>query len=262
MFSIGEFSRLCMVTAKTLRHYDAIGLLMPAAQNEQTGYRYYNAGQFTDMLLIQRFKQYGFSLEEIGRLLHADPTAQAKAMEGKLAELQKTHEEQGVLLAKMEQDVRKLRKGKTIMDHKLDVKIVEREPVDIVSVWETIAIKDFGTLFGKLGQKMQETGAKPAGAPIALYHSMEFDPDKTEVELAYPTNTKVAVTRTLGGGTCAMAVHKGAYQSLHESYTAIAQWIDQNGYRITNAPYEIYINDPGSVSENELITEIYFPVAK
>ena len=29
MLSIGEFSKICQVTVKTLRHYDRIGLLKP-----------------------------------------------------------------------------------------------------------------------------------------------------------------------------------------------------------------------------------------
>ncbi|MDL2236288.1 MerR family transcriptional regulator [Christensenellaceae bacterium OttesenSCG-928-K19] len=262
MFSIGEFSRLCMVTAKTLRHYDAVGLLTPAYLNEQTGYRYYHAQQLTDMLTIQRLKQYGFSLEEIRDILHAGPKVQAMAMAGKLEEAQAAYDEQGILLKQMEQDIKQLEKGKKIMENKLDVTIVKREPVALISVYETIAIKDFCILFEKVEKKMEETGAECSGAPIAIYHSMEFDPEKTEVELGYPTRTDAAVTRTLAGGTCATAVHKGPYGKLHETYTAIAQWIDKNGYRITNPPYEVYVSDPDNTAENDLITEIYFPVAK
>lgn len=39
MLSIGEFSKLCMVTTKTLRHYDLIGLLKPKELNNENGYK-------------------------------------------------------------------------------------------------------------------------------------------------------------------------------------------------------------------------------
>jgi hypothetical protein len=39
MFSIGEFARLGGVSVRTLRHYDEIGLLRPAAVDPDTGYR-------------------------------------------------------------------------------------------------------------------------------------------------------------------------------------------------------------------------------
>jgi DNA-binding transcriptional MerR regulator len=45
MFSIGEFARLGGVSARTLRHYDEIGLLRPAAVDTGTGNRGYSAAQ-------------------------------------------------------------------------------------------------------------------------------------------------------------------------------------------------------------------------
>ena len=40
MLSIGEFSKICQVSAKTLRYYDEIGLLRPEEINPENGYRY------------------------------------------------------------------------------------------------------------------------------------------------------------------------------------------------------------------------------
>ena len=68
MLQIGEFSRICQVSVKTLHHYDRIGLLTPAKVDALTGYRYYEAEQIHDMNYIQRLKRYGFSLEEIQKL--------------------------------------------------------------------------------------------------------------------------------------------------------------------------------------------------
>lgn len=42
MLSIGEFSKICQVSAKTLRYYDEIGLLRPEEINPENGYRYYS----------------------------------------------------------------------------------------------------------------------------------------------------------------------------------------------------------------------------
>ena len=69
MFSIGDFSKVCMVSVKTLRHYDKIGLMRPKFTDPFTGYRYYSEEQLSRMLLIQRLKRYGFSLADIGPLL-------------------------------------------------------------------------------------------------------------------------------------------------------------------------------------------------
>ena len=62
---IGEFSRICHVTVRTLRHYEEIGLLLPDYIDEWTNYRYYSLVQFQKMQAINRLKELGFSLEEI-----------------------------------------------------------------------------------------------------------------------------------------------------------------------------------------------------
>ena len=57
MLSIGEFSRICEVTPKTLRYYEEIGLLYPEEISLENGYRYYSIKQLEKMLLINRLKQ-------------------------------------------------------------------------------------------------------------------------------------------------------------------------------------------------------------
>jgi len=262
MFSIGEFSNLCHVTTKTLRHYDNIGLLKPAYLNEENGYRYYEAAQLRRMVFIIRLREYGFSLDEIAELIGADDDAVLEGLKGKLKQQVKELGEKSKLIEQMKTDIERMEKGKNIMSNKIEVKIAERQPVDIVSVWETVSMKDGGMdkLFGRLMAKVEKLGAEMTGAPIAIYHCYDFDPESTEVELAFPTNTANAVTRTMDGGKFATATHKGPYSKLNETYTAIGEWMDKNGYAMKSSPYEIYLNSPGDVQDDELLTEIYFPV--
>ena len=57
--TIGEFSRLTGLTAKALRHYDAIELLVPAEVDPQTAYRMYSHGQIERARAIRRLKDLG-----------------------------------------------------------------------------------------------------------------------------------------------------------------------------------------------------------
>ena len=69
MLSIGEFSKICQVSTKTLRYYAEIGLILPDEINLENGYRYYSIDQLETMLFINRLKSYNFSLEEIKEIL-------------------------------------------------------------------------------------------------------------------------------------------------------------------------------------------------
>ena len=69
MFSIGEFARMGMVSVRTLRHYDEIGLLHPAQVDHETGYRSYGADQLAQLNRIIVLKDLGFSLTQAAKLL-------------------------------------------------------------------------------------------------------------------------------------------------------------------------------------------------
>ncbi|MGN0190424.1 MAG: MerR family transcriptional regulator, partial [Candidatus Cryptobacteroides sp.] len=69
---IGEFSRLCHVTPRALRHYEEIGLLVPEIIDRETGYRYYSIGQYQKMQGILSLKEMGYSLQEIHELYEED----------------------------------------------------------------------------------------------------------------------------------------------------------------------------------------------
>ncbi len=45
LMPIGRFSRLTGVGVKALRHYDELGLPVPAAVDDETGYRFYSPDQ-------------------------------------------------------------------------------------------------------------------------------------------------------------------------------------------------------------------------
>lgn len=263
MFTIGEFSTLCLVTTKTLRHYDRIGLLTPAYTSGETGYRYYEASQFRDMFFILKCKEYGFTLDETAELLHADYNMVAARFAVKYEQQKKGIAHQQNILAKMREDMDLLKKGIDIMNKGTqEVKLIEAKPFELVSARDVIAIKDFDKLFDKAMKKLRDNGLNCQGGVIAMYHGNEFDPEHTDAEVGAIIAQKSGISRTIPGGLCAMAVHLGAYAGLGETYGAIVKWIEDNGYRVVGEPYEKYLNNPHEVPEEELVTEIYFPVAK
>ena len=261
MFSIGEFSKVCMVTAKTLRYYDNIGLVKPAVQGAENGYRYYEEGQLEKMLKIRRLKEYGFSLEEIRALLDAGREALLAALRAKAVVQVKLLDAQASRLARMQRDICNLEKGMEFMqDNYTEVRKMETEPIQIISVRERIAMGQFDGLYGKLMQTANSEGVEIKGYPIAIYHCPEFDPEDADVEIGFETKANTPHCRALAGGPAAVAIHFGSYARLPETYGRIASWIEERGYRIAGAPYEKYKNSPHLVPEGELVTEIYFPI--
>jgi len=65
---IGELARRCNVTAKTLRLYEARGLIAPLGR-DAIGYRQYAAGLVQEVRLITMMLSLGLHLDEVGTVL-------------------------------------------------------------------------------------------------------------------------------------------------------------------------------------------------
>lgn len=83
--SIGELSELTGVPTSTLRYYDELGLVRPAAR--VAGRRRYAASAVRDVGLILCFRDIGFSLAEIERFVGGEPDGRRALIDHKLAEL-------------------------------------------------------------------------------------------------------------------------------------------------------------------------------
>lgn len=71
IFTIGNVARLAGVTAKTIRHYHAIGLL-EEPQRDVNNYRLYSVEHLEKLEEIRRLKAFGLSLQHI-KLIFASP---------------------------------------------------------------------------------------------------------------------------------------------------------------------------------------------
>jgi DNA-binding transcriptional MerR regulator len=85
LLSIGELSERTGVSASTLRYYDELGLVRPAAR--AAGRRRYAATAVRDIGLIVFFREIGFSLAEIGHFVAGARQSRRALIDDKLAEL-------------------------------------------------------------------------------------------------------------------------------------------------------------------------------
>ncbi|HBS46274.1 MAG TPA: MerR family transcriptional regulator [Paenibacillus sp.] len=273
MLSIGEFSKICEVSTKTLRYYDEIGLIHPDEINPENGYRYYSIKQLTKMLFINRLKSYHFSLEEIKDILEWEQdhfeeklSTALNLKKRKLQEKLRTYE---YTLKQINSDVLNLEKGLSMMSYlnKIEVQLVETKPMQILFTRQMLSSDDYALGYGKYFSQLYETIATEKltllGTPITIYHSEEYNPAGNDTEFALPIEEIVKGTRELREGLCAKSVYKGPYSELTSVYAKLTEWIENEGYEMVNSPYEKYITDPTQITDPEdLVTEVYFPVKK
>jgi len=80
MKAVRNVSLISGLSRRTLQYYDEIGLLKPAA-TKPSGYRLYDEQCLERLWRILFYKELGFSLEEIKKILETDPEIEKKLME-------------------------------------------------------------------------------------------------------------------------------------------------------------------------------------
>ncbi|MBI4914023.1 MAG: heavy metal-responsive transcriptional regulator [Acidobacteria bacterium] len=68
---MGDLTKACGVSDQAVRLYERLGLLKPVAKTSK-GYRLYDAASVETLRFIKQAQRSGFTLEEIGVLLHTD----------------------------------------------------------------------------------------------------------------------------------------------------------------------------------------------
>lgn len=87
-YSIREVSEIAGISARTLRYYDSIGLLKPAFVQE-SGYRYYGERELEMLQQILFYRERGFKLDQIAKILYSEDFDVMSALGEHLAELKK-----------------------------------------------------------------------------------------------------------------------------------------------------------------------------
>ncbi|NUT91600.1 MAG: MerR family transcriptional regulator [Saccharothrix sp.] len=85
-WTVGELAKAGGITARTLHHYDEIGLLTPSVRNAQ-GHRLYTDDDVRRLYRIRALGQLGVPLDRVGAALDRDTPALRDLLSAQLADL-------------------------------------------------------------------------------------------------------------------------------------------------------------------------------
>lgn len=85
LLPIGRFARATGLSIGALRHYAELELLVPAAVDATTGYRYYRPAQYADAALISTLRDLAVPLAAISRILAGSDADRAAVLRDHLA---------------------------------------------------------------------------------------------------------------------------------------------------------------------------------
>ncbi len=101
-YHTGQFAEKATVSVRTLRYYDAVGLLCPSEYTE-AGYRLYTDSDLSRLQRILALKFLGFSLEEIRHCLRVGPTGLQESLAQQKAMMRERREQLDAIIAAIDQ---------------------------------------------------------------------------------------------------------------------------------------------------------------
>jgi DNA-binding transcriptional MerR regulator len=111
--TVSQVAKLAGVTVRTLHHYDEVGLVRPSERSE-AGYRLYEDRDLERLQQVLFFRELGFPLEEIARIVN-DPSFDVRAALRMQRELLRERAERAqALLRAVEQALEALERGKAM----------------------------------------------------------------------------------------------------------------------------------------------------
>jgi DNA-binding transcriptional MerR regulator len=249
MFKIGEFSRLCRVSVRMLRHYDHLGLLTPSQTDPFTGYRYYSADQLPRLNRILALRDLGFSLEQISGILDEDLSSEQLLgmLKLKRAEVEEQLQQESQKLDRLEVRIRQM-SGST-KPAAYDVILRDSDP-QLVAAYREVAANDdhIEQMFDRLEVYVARfDGARADQPPLSIYYDEEYREQNMDVEVAVPLKYAIPETEPFRVrelprlSSIASVVHVGEYSTIDQAYNALLAWIEAHDYQMAGPIWEIYI---------------------
>lgn len=249
--TIGDFSRATRLSAKTLRFYHRVGLLEPRRVDPANGYRVYDTEQIADAQVIRRFRALDMPLDEIREVLTAPRVADR-------------HEVISTHLARMEAQLAVTRTAVASLRGLLEAPAA---PVEIhyrslpatpaLVIRQTIDLADLSDWYGTARRELGAAGRVHGG----LWSTELFLHERGEAALFVPLPsldaggppTGRARAEILPAVDLAVAVHRGADDTMAQTYGALGAHVVGHELGIDGPIRETYLPDPP-------VTEVGWPI--
>jgi DNA-binding transcriptional MerR regulator len=235
MLRIGDFARLGGVTVRALRHYEARGLLAPAAVDPVTGYRSYRTEQLEALDRIVALRDLGFSLRDAGEILAGRPDA----IEARLAQhrerLATEAQELGARLRRVLALQRAVGGRPTSIEMSLRLRAVP--PQRALTIRTTV--RSLGAPVAMLFEEAEARAFKDRAdrSPFLLFHSSR------EVEACIPVRASCrmpGVRDVPGVPLAGTLTYCGDYGQMTRLARRMARWLRDAGLRADGPLREVY----------------------
>ena len=268
LYTIGEVSRLCNISAKTLRFYDKIGMIVPDKVSE-SGYRYYSADTILNIPVVKYYKQMGFKLEEMQQLVNGDDFQEVQtSCKEKIDELWRQVREIQDSYVSVKDWYELLQEAKAVRYNRNQEVSVRYIPGKTMCCLEQDFSYEYADSVINIPwvNYLDEIENEITGPVILGFSSwkekMEGKSTRATI-MQFPVHAlKRGSNQTEYGGCMAVTLyHVGSHETMGESYRKMEQWMQEHEIRSADRCYERYVVDYWTTrNPNAFVTELIIPM--
>ncbi len=211
---VGELARRTGLTTRALRHYDALGVLVPAHTDPEDGYRFYDEGQVATARLIARLRELDVPLAGVRAVL-------AGASDDELRRVLAAH--RGVLQARSDRLRRRLHALDHLLHDERGPTMTVTEPTPDTADERALASR----LFNEVWTLLEREERTPAEADLMVHtaHASRFHWEAvgTEQHRAIGEWQVSRVYATLGRSE--PALHHAHASVAHAAAEGVEPWV-------------------------------------
>ena len=271
LYSIGEASKICNVSTKTLRFYDKIGVVTPDYVSEENGYRYYSDVTLLKIPVIKYYKQLGFKLEEMIGLLNGESyQGMEDNFRKKILELNRAEQKIHTSYVSVNDWYELIREAKIVSgqnEHPVCVKYLPTQEYAYLDQEFSYDYRD-SVINIPWTDYLSSMNCAITGPVIIEYPSLKDKMNGScrtarimqQIIGTCDRRTNIFVRK---GQMVASIYHVGGYENIEESYQKMLDYTEQQGYVCKDISIERYVLDYWT-SEilDEFVTEIIVPICK
>ncbi|MFE0803031.1 MerR family transcriptional regulator [Streptomyces sp. NPDC058812] len=278
LLTIGAFAARARLSAKALRLYDRMGLLVPDHVDETTGYRYYRTGQTERARLVALLRQLDMPLAKVAEVVHADGPGAAVLLDAYWAGVEARVAGQRTLADYLRG---RLSGRSSEVYGKFVVETVDVPAQVVISETRHTLAGELPAWIGASLTRLEEAARGCGGvtaAPFVVYHaevSMESDgpaescvPVADEVAArawseergrAWQSQVRVEPARRLAYTRITKA--QVAHPQILAAFEAVEEWVAAQGLSVAGPCREVYFADWEASGPEDPVCDIAFPVS-
>ena len=266
LFSIGDVAKLFNLSVGTLRHYEALGLVLPEYTDPDTGYRYYSVRQFEPLNTVRYLRMLDMPLASIGEFLKNRDT---EVIERKLLhqkeQIEKKQRELSIISRKIDSRLRMISDAKTLPLDRIEVKTLPA--CRLVWVEKPLSLNssfDMELPIRNLDSRRSETSVflGKVGVGISRDDLLAGRYDKYDcIFLILDEDEDCEGARTVPETECVSVRYCGSHREAAAQYEKLSRYMREHGLCPADFSREVTMIDYGITNDPEkFVTEISIPI--